>query len=240
MPPSPPRPYRTARPGPGRASGPAALSADPRPARVRRPGVLVRVHAAQDRGRGSPALAGDPAARAAAAHLRLGDLRGRRVDQGPDRPGHRPDRRGDHADPGRPLHRGEPLGGRAEAGDRVLCGGGGAQRARAARRPARRPERRLGPAPRRAELRGGAGPADQVGRRLLRRGGRVPGEAPALARSRDGRAPLRGQVPGRGGLRHHQHVLLPRGLPAAAGPGRGGRAATCRSSRASCRSPACG
>ena len=57
--------------------------------------------------------------------------------QGPHRPGDGADRRGDHADPGRPLHRGEPLGGRAQAGDRVLRGGRGARRARAARRPAR-------------------------------------------------------------------------------------------------------
>ena len=166
-------------------------------------------------------MAGDQAARAAAAHLRLGDLRGRRVDQGPDRPGDGPDRRGDHADPDGPPHRGEPLGGRAQAGDRVLCGGRGAQRARVARRPARRPERRLERAPGRAELRGRPGPPGPVGWRLLRRGGRLPREAPALARPGDGCALLPGQVPGRGGLRDHQHVLLPRGLPAAAGPGRG-------------------
>ena len=236
MPPSPPRPHRTARPGsrPDRsgpphsplirdllASGGQAFSFEFMP-----PKTEAEEHQLWRAIRQLEPLRPD---------LRLGDLRGRRVDQGPDRPGDRPDRRGDHADPGRPFHRGEPLGGRAQAGDRGLRGGRGAQRARAARRPARRPERQLGPAPRRAELRGGTGPHDQVGRRLLRRGGRVPGEAPALARSGHGRALLRGQVPGRGGLRHHQHVLLPRGLPAAAGSGRGARAATCRSSRASCR-----
>ena len=114
-----------------------------------------------------------------------------------------------------------PLGGRAQAGHRVVRRSRGAQRARAARRPARRPERRLDAAPGRAELRSRAGPAGPVGRRLLRRGGRLPREAPPLTGPGDGRALFPGQVPSRGGLRDHQHVLLPRGLPAAAGPGRG-------------------
>ena len=134
---------------------------DQGPAGRRRPVVLVRVHAAQDRGRRAAAVAGDPAARAAAADVRVGHLRGGRFDQGPHGPGDRPDRRGDDAHPGRALHRGQPLGGRAAPRDRLVRGGRRAQRAGAARRPAGRPGRRVGAASRGPELRGRAGPADQ-------------------------------------------------------------------------------
>ena len=80
--------------------------------------------------------------------VRVGHLRRRRVDPRPHRPGHRPDRRRDHADAGRPPDRGQPLGGRAAARHRVVRRGRRAQRAGPARRPARRPGRGVAGAPR--------------------------------------------------------------------------------------------
>ena len=128
-------------------------------------------------------MAVHPPAGAAAADVRLGDLRRRRVDPGPHRPGHRPDRGRDHAHPGRPPDRGQPLGRRAAARHRLVRGRRRAQRAGAARRPAGRAGRGVGAAPRGPGVRRRAGPAGQGVRRLLRRRGRVPGEAPASARA---------------------------------------------------------
>src|SRR5215467_4963742 len=113
----------------------------PRPARWVRAVVLIRVHAAQDRGGGAAAVAGNQAARAAAADLRFGDLRGGWLHQGPDDQGDRADRSRDHTDPGRAPYRGEPLGRRTAAADRLVRGGRGAEHAGPAGRPARRPER---------------------------------------------------------------------------------------------------
>src|SRR5580693_10365571 len=89
--------------------GPSAAPADLRSAQGGPAVVLLRVHAAEDAARGAAAVAGDPAARAAAADLRLGDVRRRRLHQGPDGAGDRQDRRADVADPGRASDRGEPL-----------------------------------------------------------------------------------------------------------------------------------
>ena len=71
-----------------------------------RPVVLVRVQPAQDREGRAAVLEGDPPARVAQADVRLGHLRGRRLDQGDDRRDHRRDRRADLARPGCPPHRG--------------------------------------------------------------------------------------------------------------------------------------
>ena len=149
--------------------------------------------------------------------------------------GHRAHRDRDHAPADGPPHRGQPLGGRAAQRDRPLRRGRHPQRARRARRPARRPAGRLGSAPRGLPLRGGAGPLVRGSRRLLRRRRRVPGEAPAFARPRVGRALLRAQVPRRAPTSRS---------PSSSSAGRTGRgcetrhtrrAATRRSCRASCR-----
>ena len=73
----------------------------------------------------TPALAGDQAAGAVEADIRLRYLRGRRTTQGPDRADDRPDRGGDHADSGRTPDRGRPLGGRVAARDRPYRRRGG-------------------------------------------------------------------------------------------------------------------
>ena len=75
-------------------------------------------------------------------------------------------------------------------------------------------------APRRRALRRGPGPAAQGVRRLLRRRRGLPREAPAVARLGHRHPVLRAEVPGRRRLRDHPDVLLRRGLPAAARPGR--------------------
>src|ERR1035438_3346830 len=62
----------------------------PRSAGLRWRVVLVRVHARQDGGAGAAAVAGDPAAGAAPAHVRLGELPGRGVPPGPGHPGNPP------------------------------------------------------------------------------------------------------------------------------------------------------
>ena len=84
------------------------------------------------------------------------------------------------------------------------------------------------------------GPAGQVGRRLLRRGGRVPREAPALARP--GRRTCATSWPSAGPGRTSRSPTCSSTPRTTCGCGTGSRprAATCRSSRASCRSPACG
>ena len=218
----------------------APRSRHPRPAGRGRRIVLVRVHAAQDRGGRTAAVAGHPAAGTAAAHVRLGHLRRGRLDPGPDGPGHRPDRGGDDAHPGRATSprsttRWPSCGMSSAPMPRWACG-------TCSRCAATRPATPTGSGWRIREglqLRGRPGPADQGVGRLLRRRGGVPRGAPALARPGLRHRVLRRQVPGRRRLRDHPDVLLRRGLPAAAGPGRPRPAAMCRSSRASCRSPAC-
>ena len=61
-------------------------------------------------------------------------------------------------------------------------------------------------------------PGRQVVRRVLRRRSRLPRAAPAFPRYRGRHEALRGEVPGRRGLRDHSDVLLRRGLPPSAGP----------------------
>src|ERR1700761_5764937 len=95
-------------------------------------------------------------------------------------------------------HGRQPLRGRAAPGHRLLRRGRRPQPAGPARRPAGRPQRRMGPPPAGAQPRRRAGPADPVLRRLLCRGGRVPRAAPTLAWPGLRRGVLRGQVPGRG------------------------------------------
>src|SRR6516225_12056524 len=89
------------------AAGPRA--ADLRAASSGQEVVLVRVHAAQNAAGGAAAVARHQAARAAETDLRLGDIRSRRLYQGPDGPGDRQDRRAHVADPGGPPYRGQPL-----------------------------------------------------------------------------------------------------------------------------------
>src|SRR6266700_2796036 len=86
------------------AAGPRAV--DLRVAQRGQEVVLVRVHAAENAAGGAAAVARDQAARAAEADLRLGDVRGRRLYQGPNGPGDRQDRRAHVADPGGPPYRG--------------------------------------------------------------------------------------------------------------------------------------
>ena len=73
---------------------------------------------------------------------------------------HRADRHRHDSDAGRALHRRQPLDGRAAHADRPLRRGGRARRARAARRPAGRPEGGVGPAPGGRRVRRGRRPAD--------------------------------------------------------------------------------
>ena len=90
------------------------------------------------------ALARGAPARAAAAGVRLGHLRRGRVAPGSHHPGHRADRRGDHAAAGRAPDGGRPLGRRAAAGDRLVRLRRGEQHPGAARRSARRPHGGMG------------------------------------------------------------------------------------------------
>src|SRR5215470_16530220 len=73
------------------ATGPCAV--DLRAAQSGQEVVLVRVHAAENAAGRAAAVARHQAARAAEADLRLGDVRGRRLYQGPNGPDDRQDRR---------------------------------------------------------------------------------------------------------------------------------------------------
>ena len=138
-------------------------ASDRRPARPGRPVVLLRVLPAQGRGRRGRAVALDPRAGAAAAHVRLGHLRRRRYDARPHDRDHVTDRPRDHAAPDgspdlrrphhRRAHRDPGLAGRVRS----------RQRAGAARRPGRRPGDAVGPHRRRHRLRLRAGGVHPVG-----------------------------------------------------------------------------
>ena len=99
-------------------------------------------------------------ARAAAADVRVGDVRRRRLDPRPHRAHHRGHRHADDADPdGAPDLR-RPLARRAALGDRGLRRRRRPQRARAARRPAGGPDRAVRAAPGGPAQRRRAGRAD--------------------------------------------------------------------------------
>ncbi|CAA9314488.1 MAG: 5,10-methylenetetrahydrofolate reductase, partial [uncultured Frankineae bacterium] len=190
-------------------------------ARERLTAVLLRVLPGEDRRGRAPAVDGHPAARAAAARLRVGDVRRGRLDP---RPHHRHDRAHrdrHHARAARAPHGGRPLDRRAAAHRRPARRRRGPQRPGPARRPAGGSAGRLGQARPGAGVRRGARPAGQGLRRVLRRRGGVPGEAPTVAGRRQRHRALRRQVPRRGRLRHHADVLPRRRLPAPARP-RGG------------------
>ena len=176
-------------------------------------------------------------ARGAAADLRLGDVRRRGLDPRPH--GARSPRASprDHADAdGAPdLRRALPR--RAAVGDRVLRRRRGAQRARAARRPARRPGHAVGADTRRARLRQRAGRAGHLPRRLLRRRRGVPRGAPGGRERRGRRAGDEGQAGRRRRFAITELFFRVDGLLRAARALRRGRRRHPDPARASCRSP---
>ena len=178
---------------------------------------------------------GDPRARAAAPRLRLGDLRRRRLDPRPHGRDDRAHRHRHDADAAGPPHRRRPLRRRAAPDRRAARRRRRPQRAGAARRPAGRPAGRLGAAPEGLRVRRGAGPAGQghaaTSASAWRRSPRSTRARPTSTATSRTSSPSAAPAPTSPSRRCSSAPRTTCGCATGSRP----PAATCRSSRASCR-----